>query len=217
MWNAIGTPEVGTKHGRKWRTWVAAAVLPLLLATGCSSMSNEGNGALVGTGVGAVAGGLLGSLVHAPVAGAVLGGVAGGVTGDLVGHDIDKQEEKKAVQAAYNQQAAAAVEAQKSWPTLMQIQQMSAGGTSDAIIINQIRTTRAVYTLRPEDIQWLQLNGVHDAVIQEMQATLTRAPQPVVYQPVPVGGPPPVVIYDDPPPVGVRIGWGPGYYRYRGW
>jgi hypothetical protein len=213
MSNAIVTPEVGTKHSRKWRMLVGTAVLPLLLATGCSSMSNEGNGALIGTGVGAGVGAALGTIFHAPVAGAVVGGAVGAVTGDAIGHDIDRQEEKKAVQAAYNQQAAAAVEAQKSWPTLMQIQQMSAGGTSDAIIINQIRATHAVYGLRAEDILWLQQNGVHDCVIQEMQATATRV-QPVVYQPVPVGGPPPVVIYDDPPPVRVGVGWGWGWHRY---
>jgi len=212
MRNAIGTPEVGTKNGHKWRILVGTAVLPLLLATGCSSMSNEGNGALIGTGVGAGVGAALGSIFHVPVAGAVLGGATGMLAGDVIGRDIDKQEEKKAVQAAYNQQAAAAAEAQKSWPTLLQIQQMSASGTSDAIIINQIRATRAVYSLRAEDILWLQQNGVHDSVIQEMQATATRPPQ-VIYQPVPVGDR--VIIYDDPPPVRVGIGW--GGWGYRRW
>jgi hypothetical protein len=179
-------------------------VLPLLVAAGCATSSQTG--ALAGSAIGAGAGGLIGSVARVPVAGALIGAGVGGLTGAAIGNAVDDAKEKKAIQQA----SAAQAEAQSHWLTLEQIQQMSASGTSDQIIINQIRATHAVYMLTAEQIQWLQQNGVHDGVIVEMQATATRAQPPVVYQPVPVRER--VIIYEEPPPY-VRVGFG---YR-RGW
>jgi Glycine zipper len=159
---------------------------------------------LAGTAAGAGTGAVIGKALGNTGAGALVGGAVGLVTGTAIGNSIDEAKEKKAVQQA----AAVQAEAQKRWPTLMEIQQMSASGTNDGIIINQIRSTGAVYNLRADDIQWLQQNGVHDGVIVEMQATATRAQPPVVYQPVPVRERV-VVVEEPPPPPAVRF----GYYR----
>lgn len=180
-----------------------AAVLPLLLATGCAGMNNTDRGATAGGLIGAGAGAAIGSIFHAPLAGAAIGGGAGLLTGAAVGNAADERQEQRAVQQA----AAVQADAQKRWPTLMDIQQMSASGTSDAIIVNQIRSTGAMYNLRAQDIEWLQQNGVHDRVIVEMQATATRAP--VVYQGPPP--PPPGVVVVEPAPY-VGVGW--GYHRH---
>ena len=96
----------------------------------------------------------------------------------------------------------AIAEQQARWPTLYDIAKMTTQGSPDTVIINQIRTTGAIYQLTPDDIAYLQQNHVSVAVITEMQATATRTP--VVVQPAPT------VIYRSPVIVG-------GYYGYRRW
>ena len=85
---------------------------------------------------------------------------------------------------------------------------MSIRKTPENIIINQIRTSPIVYTLAPNQIEWLRQNGVSDVVITEMQTTAMRLPQRVyvegaVYQPAPA------VVVEEP---GVAVGIG---YRRR--
>ena len=62
-------------------------------------------------------------------------------------------------------------------------------GTSDDIIINQIRTSGVAYQLSPDEISWLKQNQVHDCVIEAMQATAAGPPVVYVRQP-----PPPVYV-----------------------
>jgi hypothetical protein len=181
---------------------VVAALLPVFLATGCATSTQTG--ALTGGVIGGVAGNLIGAATHNRAAGTVIGAAAGAGIGAIAGNSVDEAKERKAVQQA----AAVQAEAQRRWPTIGEIQQMSAGGTSDTLIINQIRSTGAVYNLGYEHIKWLQDNGVHDGVIAEMQATATRVqptPPPVVYQPVPVRER--VVIVEEPPPPSFRFGY----------
>ena len=189
--------------GGNWRRWVRTALLPLLLTTGCAGMSNTDRGAVAGTAIGAGTGAVVGHALGNTGAGALIGGGLGLITGAVVGNDIDRKEDRRAVQQAVAVQAAE----QRHWPSLTDIQRLSASGTHDTIVINEIRTTGAVYHLSPDDILWLQQNGVHDSVVSEMQATAGRVPTPVVYRPVRER----VVIVEEPPPppVGVRF----GYYR----
>jgi uncharacterized protein YcfJ len=201
MWKTISM-QAGR---RNWRPLVGGVFLPLVFMTGCAGMSNTDKGALAGTGIGAGIGAVVGKACGNTGAGAVIGGVLGLATGATIGNDIDRHEEHQAVQQAVAQQAAQQAEAQKRWPTLEEIQKMAANGINDANIINQIRTTGAIYHLTSDQVVWLKQYGVSDAVIAEMQATATRVPPPVVYQPVRER----VIIYDDPPPV--RVGF--GYYR----
>src|SRR5262249_36646187 len=78
---------------------VSAAVLPAVLACGCSSMSHTENGALAGGALGAGAGALIGHATGHTGAGALIGAGVGALSGGLVGHAVDKSEER-AVAAA---------------------------------------------------------------------------------------------------------------------
>ena len=184
----------------KWRLVLGGALL--VLGGGCQSMSNTDKGVLAGGGIGAATGTLIGSATHHTGAGAVLGGVLGAITGGLFGSAIDNSERK---QAAAN---AAAVAAANQPPplSLEDVQKLSANGTSDGVIINQIRASGSVYRLTADQILWLQNYGVHEPVIREMQATANRAPR-AVYTATPVYQP--VYVYEAAPPVvGVGFGYG---------
>ncbi len=74
---------------------------------------------------------------------------------------------------------------------LQDVVTLTRNGTSDEIIINEVRTSGTVYHLSGDEIVWLKQNGVHDCVIEAMQAT-AAAPPPVVYVNEP---PPPPVVY----------------------
>ena len=94
---------------------------------------------------------------------------------------------------------------------LQDVVTLTRDGTSDQIIINQVRTSGTVFHLSGDEIHWLHDNGVHDCVIESMQAT-ANAP-PVVYVRPP---PPPEVVYVEPPPpigFGVVIHGGGGHCR----
>ncbi|QVL30877.1 hypothetical protein KIH39_18755 [Telmatocola sphagniphila] len=175
-------------------------------STGCSSLSNTGNGALIGGGAGAGLGAAIGSASGHTGAGALIGGITGAAAGGLIGNDMD-QKEKKTEQAKLAQAQAAANA--KPPLTVEDVRQLVASGTPDDVIINQIRTTGSTYKLTAADIQYLTQNGVSNRVIMEMQnakqvtvvtqqpVIVRQAPPPdVVYvqQPVYVAPPPP------PPP-----------------
>jgi Glycine zipper len=196
---------------RKWKALFGSALLSItLLSSGCDSMSHTDQGLLTGAGIGAVFGTMLGLVTRHPVEGAALGAVAGGAVGGVVGNAEDHAEHRAAVQQAVAQ---AAADQQRRWPTLYDIAKMTAEGTPETVIINQIRTTGAIYQLSAEDLNYLQQNHVSVAIITEMQATATRAP--TVVQPGVVVQPAPAVIYGAPPPV--IVGGYYGGYGYRRW
>jgi hypothetical protein len=188
----------------KWRLLLGGALL--VLGGGCQSMSNTDKGVLAGGGIGAATGTLIGSATHHTGAGAVLGTAIGAITGGLFGSAIDNSERK---QAAAN---AAAVAAANQPPplSLEDVQKLSANGTSDGVIINQIQASGSVYRLTADQILWLQNYGVHEPVIREMQATANRAPR-AVYTATPVYQP--VYVYEAAPPPVVGVGFSYG----RGW
>jgi hypothetical protein len=179
-------------------------VAPALLAlgSGCQNMSNTDKGILGGGAIGAGTGALIGSATHHAGAGALIGGAVGALAGGLTGNAIDNEhrQQEAARQAAARRQPA---------PRLDEIVTMTQKGISDAVIIDQVRLSGAVYQLRPEDITYLSDNGVREPVIRELQATSYRpVPRRVVYGPAPavsevviVEPPPP------PPPVGLGVGF----------
>jgi hypothetical protein len=182
-----------------WRLLPAAIVL---LPVGCSSMSNTDKGLLGGAALGGVAGGLIGHACHNTGAGVAIGALAGGLTGAAVGNDIDHKEHQKAVAQANADYAAAHPPL-----TLEQISDLTHQGVGDAVIIEQIRLSRATYALTAEHLAWLHQAGVHDAVIFEMQQSGGGR---VVF------APPPVVFVDGPPPP-PRVGVGFTYVGGRRW
>jgi hypothetical protein len=152
----------------------------LLISTGCSSISSTDKGILGGGAIGAGTGAIIGSATGHAGAGAAIGTAVGAISGGLVGNEIDENKRKTDAQIA-------AVQAQQAVPaqgptSLEEIARMSQQGLSDAVIISQIRSTRSIYNLTPDQIAWLKQQNVSDGVVMEMQATASRVmQQPRVY------------------------------------
>jgi outer membrane lipoprotein SlyB len=163
--------------------------------SGCETPTGTGAGigALLGGGIGALAG-------HCP--GAALAGAAiGAGAGAIGGAAAEAHQERKAERAAAY---TAAVRA----PNLQQVADMTHQSVPPSVIIEQIRTSGAVYQLTPEQTTWLSQQGVHPDVIRAMQDSgLYYRPRRVY------GAPPPVMVvepvYAPPPVVGVGVvgGW----------
>jgi outer membrane lipoprotein SlyB len=179
----------------------------LWLLTGCSSMSSTDKGILGGGAIGAGTGAIIGSATGHAGAGAAIGTAVGAVSGGLIGNDIDETKKK-------NEAEIAAVRAEQAQTvrgplSLQEIAQMAQQNINEPVIIGQIRSTRSIYNLTPNDIAWLKSQNVSDGVIMEMQATASRV--------VPAAGPArvyarpyygPDVVYVEPyrpPPVGFGV------------
>jgi outer membrane lipoprotein SlyB len=185
------------------------AVLPALLACGCSSMSNTEGGALGGGLLGAGAGALIGHATGHTGAGAFIGAGAGALTGGLIGHAVDKSEERTAAQVA-----AAGAEQQRQQLGMIDVVQLAQTHVADEVIIAQIRSTGSVFHLSSNDTIYLKQQGVSDAVVQEMLLTANRYPRRV-YTSTPVYTERVYVVDPDPPPVAVGVGF--GYTHYGRW
>jgi hypothetical protein len=170
-----------------WKTLLGAALAPLLLASGCQT--NTGTGLLAGGALGALAGGAIGAATHHAGAGALIGAAAGATLGGVAGASEDHHEHQQAINAQERRALA-----------LQDVVDLTRSGTSDQIIINQINTSGIAYHLTGAQIQWLHDNGVHDPVIETLQATATRPP-PVYIQERPE------VVYVAPPPPPVGVGF----------
>jgi uncharacterized protein YcfJ len=198
------TAMLSQAFARKCTALVGGAALSAaLLSAGCDSMSHTDQGLLGGGLIGGVVGTAVGAATGHAGAGALIGAAGGATIGGLAGAAEDHAEHKAAVRQAVAEQ-------QKRMPTLYDIAVLTSQGASDLTIINQIRTSGAVYSLTPADITYLQQNRVSDAVIQEMQATAMRPP-PVVYRGPPVERVYVVDPYPPPPVVGVGV----RFARYR--
>jgi len=194
----------------KTTTWRAAflAVFAVLPAGGCSH-TDQGivGGGILGAGLGALAGGRRNA-----GAGALIGGATGAVVGGALGSREDSRDRRVAAV-----EAAAAQSVNRGPVTVDDVLTMAASGTSDSVIISQIRTTRSTFALSNDDIVRLTNARVSESVVREMQATTGRpvvGVRPVhVYERVPVYHPCPqpvyvVPAYPPPPPsigVGIRI------------
>src|SRR5580704_3540131 len=182
-------------------------VLSCLSNTGCQTTDNNNavGGAVVGTGLGALTGAIVGSAFgrRDAAAGALIGAAAGGIGGALVGHAQDEknQQTRDAVQAQYQQAAAAAEQRAMHNDDVVY---MVKSGVSEQVIMNSMRERGGRFDTSPEAIVNLKSNGVSDAVIYAMQTT--PPPSAMV--------PPPGAVYGPPgPAVVVRPAWGWGW-RY---
>jgi hypothetical protein len=173
-----------------WLLMAGGVSLLASLGGGCSCMNNTQQGALAGGALGAGAGALIGSTKGKAGIGAVAGGAIGAIGGALVGHAADENQRK-------TQAAIAAANAPPPL-SLEEVVRLTANGASDEIIIGQIYNSGSVYNLTPDQIIYLQSNGVRDRVIQVMQQTRYRPVRQVYVQPVYVAPPP-------PPPVGFGL------------
>jgi len=175
---------------------VAGVLITLATLSGCETAAGTGaaTGGLLGAGIG-------GLVSRCGPGGALIGGAIGAGTGALAGSAVDAARDRKAARVAQAEVAARA-------PSLEDVRNMTQSGVPTGQIVEQIRTSGVVYRLSPDQVIWLNQNGVHPSVVQAMQDTAYRAPgrvvytaAPVVYEPVYVAPPPPVA-------VGVGIGFG---------
>jgi hypothetical protein len=177
--------------GRKWRKWLLGLAAPALFGAGCQTAAGTGAlaGGALGTGIGALAGGRHNG--SAALAGGLIGAAAGGLTGAVVDANNAKKQEK-----------AVAADTALRAPSLEDVVRMTQSGVPDSEIIGQIRSTRVVYNLTPDQVIWLNQQHVSQQVISEMQVTNRRAyaPPPVYTREVVVVEQPP------PPPVGFGVG-----------
>lgn len=183
--------------------------IPLLLPglwmlTGCSSMSPTERGILGGGAIGAGTGAIIGSATGKTGAGAAIGTAVGAISGGLLGNEIEQSENRTKAELAAQQ---APVRGPLS---LQEVAQMAQQGISDQVIIGQIRSTRSIYNLTPNDIAWLKSQNVNDPVVLEMQATQSRVvPVSRVYGRPCYGPHPPGIVYVEPypPPIGVGFSY----------
>ena len=134
-------------------------MIAALVFTGCQSTGPKTHtGAVAGGLLGATAGGIIGYQSGHPFQGAAIGTAVGALTGGLIGNTIEK-----------NDSAATAVN--PNYLTLTKIAEMTAQGTPDAVIINEIERTHSVYHLNSEIITYLKQNKASDKLIDYMLAT----------------------------------------------
>jgi outer membrane protein OmpA-like peptidoglycan-associated protein len=68
-------------------------LLTLFAVTGCASLSQTQEGAILGGGAGAVLGGIIGNQTGSTARGAIIGAAVGGAVGALIGREMDQQAE----------------------------------------------------------------------------------------------------------------------------
>jgi Glycine zipper len=176
-------------RSRLFRLLMLPALLPLFPVIGCASSSNTDRGLVNGGVLGALVGAIAAGPRHA-LGGALVGGAIGATAGGLTGAAIDNSERKTATRVAAQRALA-----------LQDIVALTASGSSDDVIISQIRNSGSGYALRTEDVLYLKNSGVREPVILYMQATGGR-PVAIYAQPQPV-----YVIEQPRPSIGVGIGF----------
>jgi hypothetical protein len=198
---------------KSWKRLLIVGTMPLvaILSTGCEGMNHTEQGAVGGTAIGAGLGALFGHAFGGrggTAAGAAIGGATGLIGGAIAGNAADKREEKRDVAIA---QAQAQASANQSANIMQEVITLSQQHQSDSVIITRIRTSGVAFQLTADDILNLKAQGVSDAVINEMQASVRRVPTRQVYvrEPVVVEERPVYIYREPPPPVGIGF----GYYR----
>ena len=79
-------------RSRTFRTLLTILVAAGL--AGCSEMSKEKKGAIIGAAAGGAMGGIIGNQTGSTARGAIIGAVLGGAAGAIIGHRMDKQAEE---------------------------------------------------------------------------------------------------------------------------
>ncbi len=203
--------------------WIALVALgfAIPMCTGCAGMSNTAKGAGLGGAIGAGTGAIIGDASGGKAGkGALIGGLVGAGLGGLIGNGEDQREKAEKDAQLRDAELRAANATVGSQMGISDVIQLSRDGTSENVIINQIRSTGSTFQLSTEDIRMLQTNNVAPQVIMEMQnrrpdhAPRTYAPLPppraIYVHPHP---PEPVYIYQrpvyvmpPPPPPGLSVG-----------
>src|SRR5579871_643749 len=139
----FATPQL---FANGWKL-LGVGLLAALAGTGCQTATGTGAaaGGALGAGIGALAS-------HCP-GGALVGGLIGAGAGALGGAAVDTARERRAERAA-------AYDAAVRAPSLEDVVKMTQNGVPPTQIIEQVRTSGYVYRLTPDQIVWLNQQGV---------------------------------------------------------
>ena len=140
------------------------SVLVMLLSLGlfgcAENQTRIGEGAGIGGILGAGVGAIIGHQSGNGGAGALIGGAVGAGSGALIGSQITKNPP-----VMESNQTVSSV----SQVTIGQIIDWTRDGISSDIIIQRIQSTRTVYSLTNDDLDYLRKQGVSQRVIETMQ------------------------------------------------
>ncbi|MEP6508331.1 MAG: OmpA family protein [Gemmatimonadales bacterium] len=80
-------------NNKKSVSFLAFAMISSIALSGCASMNNKENGAVIGAAAGAAVGGVIGNNTGngSTAKGAIIGAVVGGAAGAVIGHQMDQQ------------------------------------------------------------------------------------------------------------------------------
>lgn len=179
-----------------------------VLLTGCvnpdGTTNNTGTGILAGGAFGALTGAMIGGPRHAGPD-ALIGAAAGAVAGGLIGNAADQEQDAR----LRAQAPQTYVRVNQGVPlTVPDVIAMARAGISDDVIINQIQSSRTVFTLSTADIINLRNAGVSDNVVNFMINTPTTVgPVTYIQQPPPPAPVDAVVVAPGPDYVWIGGEW----------
>ncbi|HTU23293.1 MAG TPA: hypothetical protein VMG10_34985 [Gemmataceae bacterium] len=152
---------------------LAGMLMSLAASSGCQTAAGTGaaTGATLGYGIAAVA-----SNYNPAVT--LMGAAFGTAAGLLGGTAVDAAKAKKAQNAA----SAAAADAVAHAPSLQDVVNMTHNGVPPEQVVTQIRASGVVYRLSPDQIIWLNQQGVPTPVVNALLETpMQHIPPPPPY------------------------------------
>ncbi len=160
----------------RWKySFVVSAMVLVTALTGCRSPYYADQGALAGGLGGAGLGALVGSASGHAGAGAAIGAVAGTLTGAAIGSGMDDIEARNRAQIAAQMNRPVPASA----VSIDDVVNMTRAGVNEELIASHVRTHGVNVVLNPQDLIYLQQQGVSPRVVQAMQQPPVH---PVVYQ-----------------------------------
>ena len=141
-------------------------ILPLLLlSTGCQNTKSRAvEGSIIGGIIGAGAGYAIGHQSGHGGEGAGIGAATGAIAGGLIGSQMKKPGQDTSQSAGqaqgYNNPNQMSID---------EIVDLSNRGIHEDVIVDRIRMTNTRHTLTPEQVEYLQQQGVGQKVISAMQ------------------------------------------------
>jgi hypothetical protein len=173
---APGTHATGENAMKARSTYCVVLFGLIALPAAGQHADHAREGALLGGVTGALAGAAIGNQNDETTAGALIGGAVGLLTGASLGHSVDREVERRQLQAFHRQQAQAQRLARAVSPA--DVISMTQSGLSDAVIINHIRQHGVRQPLQVSDVIFLHQQGVSEPVIAALQQAHQAAPPP---------------------------------------
>lgn len=157
--------------------------ITLTFATGCDTPGGGAlGGAAIGAGLGAIVGAATGNVQRGAIIGAALGGISGGIIGQINAEQKAKlqQNSPQTLQTIqHNDQAVATAKKDPAKPapqnltplTVDDIKALAGAGVKNQVIIDEIKTSKSVYTQQDIDAAQQANPAVDASVIECMKNT----------------------------------------------